>query len=271
MISGDAGFREGQEREPAYAFVDRKLKGWSKVVDSIAARRRSGGPIRVVKTMADPVRVAVIGASGGMGQGRVEQFTDGPRSRVVAACARNLERLREAVANEAVRLTDDPSALLAAQYVDAVAVCTPNVLHYEQVKAALQLGKHVLCEYPLVDEVEQYDELVALAGDKGLVLHHSLTVRAASHRRAMKQALATLGEPRTAYYRHYGGARWYTDPALRGDMFCSLHIWFIDQLIDLFGHPSAMVAHGLERDGMVSADVMMQWASGPESVVRAGG
>jgi predicted dehydrogenase len=212
--------------------------------------------------MAEPVRVAVIGATGMMGEIRLRQFADDPRSRVVMAYGRDMERLREALPDAGLRLTDDVGEVFAAEDVDAVVVSTCNVLHYEQVRQAIEAGKHVLCEYPLVDDLDRYDELVALAREKGVVLHHGLTVRAESHHRVLKAALATLGEPRAAYYRYYGGAKWYIDPALRGDIFCGLHIHFIDQFVDFFGQPSGIVAHGIEKDRRVSATVMMQWESG---------
>jgi predicted dehydrogenase len=212
--------------------------------------------------MADQIGVAVIGASGGMGELRVRHFQEDPRSRVVAACARDMGRLREAVRNESIRLVADPGEVYAAEDVDAVVISTPNRFHYEQVTAALTAGKHVHCEYPLVDDLDRYDELTGLASEKGLVLHHGLTVRAEGHQLALKQALQGLGEPRAAYYRYYGGEKWYVDPAVRGDMFCGLHIHFMDQFVDLFGQPERVMAHGVEREGKVSAVVMMGWPSG---------
>jgi len=211
--------------------------------------------------MDKPVRVAVIGATGMMGQIRLGQLQEDPRSEVVMVLGRDVRRLREAVPDEAVRLATELEQVLVKD-VEAVVVSTCNVFHYEQVKAALEAGKHVLCEYPLVDDLAQYDELVALARKKGVVLHHGLTVRAESLHRTMKAALSRLGEPRAAYYRYYGGAKWYIDPALRGDVFCGLHIHFMDQFIDLFGQPSGIAAHGIEKDRQVSATVMMQWTSG---------
>ena len=212
--------------------------------------------------MGETVRVAVVGATGMMGQIRLEQLQEDPRSEVVMALGRDAGRLREVVPDETIRVTTRLDEVLAADDIEAVVISTCNVLHYEQVKAALAVGKHVLCEYPLVDDLGQYDELVALAREKGVVLHHGLTVRGESLHRVLKEALAALGEPRAAYYRYYGGAKWYIDPALRGDMFCGLHIHFIDQFIGFFGQPSGIVAHGLERDRQVSATVMMQWESG---------
>ena len=54
--------------------------------------------------------------------------------------------------------------------VDAVYIATPHVCHYEQAKYALEQGRHVLCETPLVLHGGQARELYRLAEQKGLVL-----------------------------------------------------------------------------------------------------
>ncbi len=54
--------------------------------------------------------------------------------------------------------------------VDAVYVATPHLEHYAQVKYALEHGRHVLCETPLVLESGMAEELYALAREKRLVL-----------------------------------------------------------------------------------------------------
>lgn len=54
--------------------------------------------------------------------------------------------------------------------VDAVYVATPHKEHYQQTKTALEHGKHVLCETPLVMDSAQAEELYALAEEKGVVL-----------------------------------------------------------------------------------------------------
>lgn len=52
--------------------------------------------------------------------------------------------------------------------VDAVHICTPNELHFPMTMAALEAGKHVLCEKPLATSVAQASAMLALAGEKGL-------------------------------------------------------------------------------------------------------
>ena len=54
--------------------------------------------------------------------------------------------------------------------VDLVYICTPNTLHYEQIKLCLSHGKHVICEKPMVKNEEQVRALFALARDKGCFL-----------------------------------------------------------------------------------------------------
>lgn len=61
--------------------------------------------------------------------------------------------------------------------VDVVHICTPPVLHYEMVKAALLAGKHVICEKPLALENEQAQELFQLADENNLVHAVNYNVR----------------------------------------------------------------------------------------------
>ncbi len=54
--------------------------------------------------------------------------------------------------------------------VDAVYIATPHLSHYEQTKYALQHGKHVLCETPLVLKEEQARELFEIAETNNVIL-----------------------------------------------------------------------------------------------------
>ena len=54
--------------------------------------------------------------------------------------------------------------------VDAVFIVSKPEKHYWQIKAALAAGKHVLCESPIAMTMAEWEELTALAREKGLVL-----------------------------------------------------------------------------------------------------
>ena len=62
----------------------------------------------------------------------------------------------------------DWQALLENPEFDVVHVCTPNVYHFPMAKAALEAGKHVICEKPLATSAAQAQELVDLATKKNL-------------------------------------------------------------------------------------------------------
>ena len=56
------------------------------------------------------------------------------------------------------------------EQVDAVYVATPHLSHYQYIKDALNAGKHVLVETPMVLNGEQAKELFDLAEQKGVIL-----------------------------------------------------------------------------------------------------
>ena len=54
--------------------------------------------------------------------------------------------------------------------VDAVYIATPHLSHYQYIKDAINAGKHVLCETPMVLRENEAIELFTLAEKKGVVL-----------------------------------------------------------------------------------------------------
>lgn len=65
-------------------------------------------------------------------------------------------------------------ALFESPDIDAVYIGTPHTYHFEQAKAALNAGKHVLCEKPVTVSVEQAVLLNELAKSKGLFLMEAM-------------------------------------------------------------------------------------------------
>lgn len=61
--------------------------------------------------------------------------------------------------------------------IDVVHITTPNKLHYDMAKAALQAGKHVLCEKPLAMNSTESAELVELAAKSGQVAGVNYNIR----------------------------------------------------------------------------------------------
>jgi len=63
-----------------------------------------------------------------------------------------------------------PSFEELVESVDAVYIATPHLAHFDQSRYALQHGRHVLCETPMVLDDSQARELFSLAEKKNLVL-----------------------------------------------------------------------------------------------------
>ena len=114
------------------------------------------------------VRVAVVGV-GYWGKNLVRNFQE--LGALEALC--DVDPSAEVTCRsryEGVKFGSDYRKLLADPSVNAVALATPAVTHYEMAKAALEAGKDVLVEKPLAIDVKQGEDLVKLAEAKGRIL-----------------------------------------------------------------------------------------------------
>ena len=118
-------------------------------------------------------------------------------------------------------------AMLADASVEVVHLTTPNHLHFEQARAALAAGKHVVCEKPLAMTSAETAELVRLAEESGLVHAVNFNVRfypQCQEARARMQA-GELGAVRLVsggylqdWLLHDTDWNWRLDPALGGSL-----------------------------------------------------
>src|SRR5713101_4785197 len=113
-------------------------------------------------------RVAVVGV-GYWGKNLVRNFHE--LGALEALCDAD-ESLEGAYARNyaGVRFYSQFKEVLADSSIDAVALATPAVAHYEMAKAALEAGKDVLVEKPLAIDVKHGEELVGLAEVKQRIL-----------------------------------------------------------------------------------------------------
>jgi predicted dehydrogenase len=87
---------------------------------------------------------------------------------VVAICSRNRDKAQKAAAEARVAgVHTDPMELIRRDDLDAVAIITPPGAHHRLVIAALDTGKHVLCEKPFALDAKQAAEMLAAADKSG--------------------------------------------------------------------------------------------------------
>lgn len=137
------------------------------------------------------------------------------QARFLAAATGRPERAGDYAARLGLALEPDYAALLARPDVEGVVLATPHRQHAEQIRQALEAGKHVLVEKPMVMQAEQAAALLALAEARGLVLTVGFNRRFSPALRRLKALLdaGELGQP-LAFEGHFsspGGYRY--DPA----------------------------------------------------------
>ena len=95
------------------------------------------------------IRTGIIG-TGFMGRVHLEAVRRLGFVDVVAVAGTNADKARALADGFGVaETTADYRTLLTKTDLDAVHICTPNAHHYAMACAALDAGKHVLCEKPL--------------------------------------------------------------------------------------------------------------------------
>ena len=122
--------------------------------------------------MANKIRLGLIGASTGNTWSARSHLTALPLSpdfELTAVCTTRPESAEASRQKYGAKLAfHDFRAMAASPEIDAVAVVVRVPSHYEPVKAALQAGKHVYCEWPLGRTTAEAEELAALARSKGV-------------------------------------------------------------------------------------------------------
>jgi predicted dehydrogenase len=112
------------------------------------------------------VKYGVIGL-GARGRDVLKELALLPNAPVVAICDNYPASLRRAGNTDAPKAErfDDYQKLLASPEVEAVVIATPTPEHREMVLAALQAGKHVYCEAPLANSIEDAKAIARAARD----------------------------------------------------------------------------------------------------------
>jgi predicted dehydrogenase len=116
----------------------------------------------------EKIKVAIFGI-GFMGRVHTEALRRLGNVEVIGVAGRTREAARAFADGLGIeRATGNYEDLLADADVSAVHICAPNALHFPMAQAALQAGKHVLCEKPLASTVGEAEKMVALAKEKQL-------------------------------------------------------------------------------------------------------
>lgn len=141
-------------------------------------------------TSSGKVRVGVLGAGAWAKFAHLPGYRRDPRCELVAIADPVVERAREFAAEFNIpHVYDSHEALIAREDLDLIDVCTPSATHFELTWAALQSGKHVLCEKPVAYDFVDTRRAAALAKSKGLKTKLGFTFRYSPAMQYMKQLI----------------------------------------------------------------------------------
>lgn len=220
--------------------------------------------------MADTLKVGVIGV-GGIARTHMPGWAASEYAEVVAGSDVDARVLGEwGVVNGIENLSTNPADLIADPNIDIVDICTPNMYHTELTVAALDAGKHVICEKPLAPKPEDIRKMIEARDRSGKLLMTAQHFRFRGTSQAMKRELDTgvLGDvyharswmlrrgwipvrPGFIYKRNSGGG-----PCIDiGVHILDLTLWFM-------GNPQPVAVSGVAKAPLASQKGMFSMWGG---------
>jgi len=170
---------------------------------------------------------------------------------------------------------DSNAELLADERVDAVYVATLNIQHYDVVKQALQAGKNVLCEKPIVMSADQARELVALARENDVLLCENLWTRFLPIYDRLRELIAEggIGEVRVIHADYFFRMEFdpndrFFNPDLGGGALFDIGVYGLGFIGTFLGYEPDRV-HAVARMGQTGVDEVLHLSLGYPSGAMA--
>lgn len=157
--------------------------------------------------------------------------------------------------------------MLQDKEIECVYVASPNSLHYTHAKAALDAGKHVICEKPFTSTAKELKELSESAKSKRLFLFEAIVTIHMPNYLSLKEKLPELGEIKmvqcnfSQYSSRYdkfksGEAVNVFDPNFSGGALMDINIYNLHFVMNLFGKPKDVhyypnISKGIDTSGVL--------------------
>ena len=209
-------------------------------------------------------RIGIIGL-GFMGRMHIGAYGKVPGARLVAIADQDAKRAggdfsggwgnisgsAEALDMTGITGTTDFQALIGNPDVDIVDICVPTPAHEALATAALDAGKHVLCEKPLaLDSASAARIAQAAARAKGLFMP-AMCMRFWPQWKWLKQAVdgGRYGRVLGATFRRVASMPpgWFSNGQMSGGALLDLHIHDTDFVFHLLGRPDAVFSRGYRK------------------------
>ncbi len=201
------------------------------------------------------VKIGIVGNGGICGAHCCGYDREAARAEVYAVCDINIERAKTLAAKYNIpeeRVFTDVHAMVKLPELDAVDVCTWNNSHAECTIAALEAGKHVLCEKPMAFNAKQAQEMKDAAEKSGKLLMIGFVRRYGNDCTVMKDFVKNdyFGDiyyAKATYLRRHGSpGGWFSDIVRSGGgPLIDLGVHVIDLARYLMGNHKPVSAYGV--------------------------
>lgn len=160
------------------------------------------------------IRAGIIGA-GTMGTAHAESIARLANVHLTAVADPNLQRAQELAQAYGALAVKEPADVIGRSDIEAVIIASPTNLHAKQARNAIEAGKHIFLEIPVVRNLREADELLAAASASDRVITAGHLQRFFSEYQMLRQQVkeGATGKPvmirlgrRTAHPRG-----WYAD------------------------------------------------------------
>ena len=202
--------------------------------------------------MGEKIKIGVIGV-GSISHCHIGGYQANPDVELYAFCDINEDQLKLVGEKYGVeRLYTKAEDLLALPEIDAVSVCTWNAAHAPCVIAALNAGKHVLCEKPMATSVEEALAMKEAAEKAGKLLMLGFVRRFGNDCAVLKDFIdndyfGDLYYTKATYLRRKGNpGGWFGDRSYSGGgPLIDLGVHVIDLVRYLLGNPKPVSVYGV--------------------------
>ena len=200
----------------------------------------------------DKLKVGIIGL-GSISSVHIEGYRKNPKVELYAFCDINEQRVKSTGERYGItRLYTDIDQMLAAlPELDAVSVCTWNSMHAPCTIAALNAGKHVLCEKPMAISAQEARAMKKAAEENGKLLMVGFVRRFGNDCRILRDFIDSgyFGDiyyAKATYLRRCGNpGGWFGDKSRAGGgPLIDLGVHVIDLVRYLLGNPKPVSVYG---------------------------
>ena len=223
------------------------------MADEVLSQFRAADHSAPVIDTSRKLKVGIIG-TGWIAESHVECYKQMPDVEITAAAdliPGKAEAFMERYGVEGVRFYPDHKAMLDAEDLDAVSVCTYNATHAECTIYALEKGVNVLLEKPMCVTLEEAADIIRAEKKSGKLLSIGFQPRCDENMKMIKKIVQS-GELGDVYYIQTGGGRRRGIPnstfiekktagiGALGDIGC----YSLDMVLNAIGYPKPLTFTG---------------------------